>query len=167
MNIRNVALGAAISIGVGALFALGPHAGAKGAKNVVAEPGHVLSASTRLALVGGEDPNASTNLTPGFAIAGVAAPNLVIRLDEMDATRFPATARTATGTVTPCIANLAFGSVSGTAPVTLDNNGRTFVQLVAPGTAAPGAAASVDVVCNWADKKLGPQHHETHWAGVL
>jgi hypothetical protein len=158
---------AAVVAGVAVIGSLAPHVGAKQAAPNQVEPNHFV-APTTLSLVGGENPAIPGDPTPGVATAGTTLAGLIgVTLEEMDAVRFPASVRTATGTIAPCLATLSVGSLSGTAPVIARDKTRTDVRLIGAGTITPGSTASVDVVCTWTDRKGVSFHHETHWLGTL
>ena len=156
------------AIAAGAITITGA-AGLAGAKRGV-DPaaGGVRSA---LALVGGEDPSIPGGVTPAAADARFTGKVSKISLNTMDAARFPLTVRNqANVDVSPCVANVAIGSLTANGILLVADpiTGRaTVATFTWNAPSAAGAATSVDVVCDWTDRKGVVNHHETHWAGTL
>jgi len=124
-----------------------------------------------LFLVGGEDPSIPAGTTPAAADARFTGKVSKIAINTMDGARFPLTVRNQQNVnVSPCVANLAIGSlVANNVALEADPvTGRATIATFswdAPSSA--GAATSIDVVCDWTDRKGVVNHHETHWAGTL
>jgi len=155
-----IAAGAVTITGVAGL------AGAKG--GVKPDQGGVRTA---LNLIGGEEPSVPGSALPAAADARFTGKVSKLNISGLDAARFPLTVRNqANATVSPCTVTMVLGSVINTTTTLVVDPAQGKANAASASSNAqafPGDKASIDVVCDWTDRKGVVNHHETHWGGTL
>jgi len=156
---------AATAVGAISITGIAGLAGAKGGVN--AATGGIRSALT---LVSGEDPSIPGGATAAAADARFTGKVSKVTISGVDARSYPITVRNNLNqNVNPCSITMTLGSNSGTALFAADPKvaGANTASVSWNAVTSTGDASTIDIVCDWTDKKGVHNHHETHWAGTL